>query len=103
MYLEHFKFFCPRCRSRGAISDVLINSLVVIIRGRCSACNFSGTYKAIDISLLRAKDDVLSDEIYAEDQPVRTAWRGIRFRVNLDTSSSNDPTTPTKRPPQIKT
>jgi hypothetical protein len=101
MYLERFKFFCPKCKSRGVINDILLNSLVVIIRGHCPTCGFSGTYKIIDISLLRAKDDVLADEIYAEDQPVRTAWHGVRFRVDLGMSSSSDSKPPHPERPAV--
>jgi hypothetical protein len=50
MYLERFRFFCPRCKMRGVINDVLLNPELMLIRGHCSVCNLKSTYKAVEKS-----------------------------------------------------
>jgi hypothetical protein len=83
MYIERFRFFCPHCKKRGIITDVLLNPELLLIRGRCSVCNLKSTYKAVDMVALQAEYEVLSHEIHPEDQPINTTatWNVLRFKI----------------------
>jgi hypothetical protein len=78
MYLERFKFFCPICQKPGVITDVLVNSLMMILRGRCAACEQTSEYKAVDVPALLAEHEAL----YKADQKSRaTTSQAVRFVV----------------------
>ena len=83
MYIERFRYFCPACKKKGIITDVLLNPELLIIRGRCPVCNLEGTYKAVDMLNLQAEYEVLSHEIYQEDQHTNNSppWSVMRFKV----------------------
>jgi hypothetical protein len=62
MYIERFEYFCPLCKTKGIVTDVLLNPELMIIRGRCGSCGANSSYKAVDISALSTEYDVECQE-----------------------------------------
>jgi len=84
MYLERFEFFCPKCKKKGEITDVLLNPKLMMIRGLCPFCNVKNTYKTVDISALQAEYEVLSEEVERGDQHTSAKshpWNILRFKI----------------------
>jgi hypothetical protein len=57
MYIERFEYFCPDCKLKGIVTDVLVNPDLMIIRGICKECGVQSSYKAVDLSALRTEYD----------------------------------------------
>jgi len=84
MYIERFEYFCPDCKKKGIVTDVLLNPELMIIRGRCPTCNLQSAYKAVDISYLQAEYQGLPESTRGEYQ--MTDEKGstlsfLRFKV----------------------
>jgi hypothetical protein len=83
MYIERFKFSCPRCKKLGIITDVLLNPELMILRGHCLACDMTSAYKAVDMSMLQAEYEVLSDDLGEEGRHTGNSdpWSVLRFNL----------------------
>jgi hypothetical protein len=84
MYVERFEYICPDCKKKGIVTDVLLNPEMMIIRGRCPACDLQGAYKIVDRVKLQAEYEALSEVNQVADQqkgqPAST-WCVLRFNV----------------------
>ncbi len=84
MYIERFEYFCPECKQKGIVTDVLLNPELMLIRGQCPACNLQGTYKVVDRAKLSEEYQSLTEAVqganHHRDQDV--TWSVLRFKVN---------------------
>jgi len=84
MYIERFEYFCPNCKQKGIVTDVLLNPELMIIRGRCSACGLQGSYKVVDMSAMNAEYEVLSElekRGNEEHRGTEATWSVLRFKI----------------------
>jgi hypothetical protein len=84
MYLERFEYFCPNCHRKGIVTDILLNPELMIIRGRCLACNLQSSYKAVDMSALQAEYETIPEASGNKHRPSDKkafTWRFLRFKV----------------------
>jgi hypothetical protein len=84
MYIERFEYFCPDCNQKGIVTDVLLNPELVIIRGRCPTCNLQSAYKVVDMAMLQAEYEVISEPVSKEDQSKTkngVTWNMVRFKA----------------------
>jgi hypothetical protein len=76
VHIERFEFHCPVCKTKGVVTDVLLNPDLLILRGYCAACKLSGTYKAVDMAKLDNEYRAL-----AEDKGSEWQYRVFKFRL----------------------
>jgi hypothetical protein len=76
VHIERFEFHCPVCKTKGTITDVLLNPDMLILRGYCTVCQLSGAYKVVDMSKLKKEYGAL-----AEDKGSEWQYRAFKFRL----------------------
>jgi hypothetical protein len=74
VYVERFEFFCPGCKKKGVVTDVLLNPDLLILRGYCGDCKLAGTYKIVDRVELEREYQAL-----AEDKGSEWQYRVFKF------------------------
>jgi len=81
MYLERFEYFCPKCRAKGVVTDVLINPELLIVRGKCESCGAESSYKAVDLAKLQAEYAELIAPPSVPEAPAKTTWSTRKFKI----------------------
>jgi hypothetical protein len=95
-YLERYEYFCKVCKNKGVVQDILINAEILLIRGYCLACEAGGTYKVVDIDILRREHEAAAREESAGAASRSNAANG---RVTLPPPSQDVKTdNPPRRP-----
>jgi hypothetical protein len=53
MELDRFEYFCPDCNNKGVVTDVFVNSQLLILRGACPTCGVKSNYKVVERAELK--------------------------------------------------